>query len=120
MKKSPKHYFYGDRKGNILLCQLRNSESQLNQDLFDDHLHNTPNCVTCNSPETIDHFLLHCPNYLAERITLMNTLLSNPELYSKISISSNDLIKGNKDLSYEESCMLSDYVMEFIKKSKRL
>ena len=50
----------------------------------------------------------------------MNTLLSNPELYSKISISSNDLIKGNKDLSYEESCMLSDYVMEFIKQSKRL
>ena len=50
----------------------------------------------------------------------MNSLLSNPELYSKISISSNDLIKGNKDLSYEESCMLSDYVMEFIKQSKRL
>ena len=119
VKKPPKHYSYGDRKGNILLCQLRNSKSQLNRDLFDDHLHNTPNCVTY-SPETVDHFLLHCPNYLPERITLMNTLSSNPELDSKMSISSNDQIKGNKDLSYEESCMLSDYVMEFIKQSKRL
>ena len=111
---------YGERKANILLCQLRNSKSQLNQDLFDDHLNDSPNCVTCNSPETTEHFLFLCPKFAAERMNLFNSLISNPEIYSKISVSSNDMLKGNSDSSYEENCALLNYVISFIKQNNRL
>ena len=42
--KSPKYYSeVGDRKANILLCQLRNKKSQLNFDLHFDKLRDSPN-----------------------------------------------------------------------------
>ena len=44
------------------------------------HLHrfemaDSPLCGRCLSPETIEHFLMHCPLYTAQRIKLKNTLL---------------------------------------------
>lgn len=109
-----------ERKANILLCQLRNSKSQLNQHLFNDHLSNTPNCAICNCPETTDHFLFQCQKYSTERMNLINALLIIPDVYSKISISSNDMLKGNADLSYDQNCMLFNYVINFIKQTNRL
>lgn len=118
--KPPKQYSHGERQANIILCQLRNSKSQLIQHLFNDHLNDNPNCTTCNVPETSEHFLFHCPKFSTERINMINTLLSKQDLYSKITISSNDMLKGNADLSYEENCILFDYVILFIKQTNRL
>ena len=114
----PQHFLYGERKANILLCQL--NKSQLNQDLFNYNLNDSPNCITCNSPETSEHFLFLCPKFATERMNLFHSLISNPEIYSKISICSNDMLKGNSDLSNEEKCVLLNYVLTFIKQTNRL
>ena len=50
----------------------------------------------------------------------MNSLQSIPELYSKISICADDMLKGNADLSYEENCLLFSYVIKFINQTNRL
>ena len=59
---TPKYFSYGNRKYNIILCQLRNSKSQLQSDLFQDHLSDLPTCGMCNAgvPETAQHFFFHC------------------------------------------------------------
>ena len=40
----PKHYFYGSRKLNIILTQLRSSASLLNYDLFRVGIVSHPSC----------------------------------------------------------------------------
>ena len=40
----PKHYFYGSRKLNIILTQLRSSASLLNYDLFRVGIVSDPSC----------------------------------------------------------------------------
>ena len=44
----PKHFLFGDRKLNIIACQLRNSKSQLNANLFNDHLIASAKCPNCS------------------------------------------------------------------------
>ena len=41
----PKHYFYGPRKLNIILTQLRSSASFLNYDLFRVGIVSDPSCL---------------------------------------------------------------------------
>lgn len=116
----PKYYSYGDRKLSIILCQLRNSKSQLNEDLFNDHLIDSPNCLNCNCPESAQHFLLKCPKFNNERMELINSLMSEPSIYSTISLSPRDLLSGNSNLSHEDNCTLIKLVMSYIQQTKRL
>ena len=116
----PNYYFQGSRKENITMCQLRNSKSQLNQDLSNDHIKESPNCHLCDVPETIDHFILECPNHATERTNLINSLIMKPNIYSKITICVNNLLFGNPELSYEEKCQLIELVMLFINQTNRL
>ena len=116
----PNYYFQGSRKENITMCQLRNSKSQLNQDLYNDHLKESPNCHLCDVPETIDHFILECPNHVTERTNLINSLIMKPNIYSKITICANNLLFENPELSCEENCQLIELVMLFINQTNRL
>ena len=94
----PNYFAQCTRKENIILCQLRNSKSQLNGDLYQDHLSDLPNCIHCDCPETIDHFILKCPKYVNERIDLINSLITQPSIYENITICVNDLLFGNPNL----------------------
>ena len=60
--KPPTYFFDGERQSNILLCQLRNNKSQLNFDLKNDKLKDSPNCIHCQAPETKKHFYLNVLN----------------------------------------------------------
>ncbi|MCG8048538.1 MAG: reverse transcriptase domain-containing protein [Candidatus Thiodiazotropha endolucinida] len=117
---SPKHYSFGDRKMNIVICQLRNHKSQLNLDLFNDHLTESPKCPHCNCHETLDHFLLKCSKYNSARTNLMNSLVCHPTIYSSISITADNIIAGSPELSYEDNCVLTSYVYQYIKDTSRL
>ena len=115
----PKHYSFGNRKENIIICQLRNNKSQLKANLFADHLADSAVCPYCDNNETVDHFFLECPKHLHCRIMLINSLISQPNIYSSISITSNNLLAGNQILYHENNCLIMKYVMEYIYKTKR-
>lgn len=51
--------YYGNRKVNIILNQLRNSVSNLNSDLFNSHLVDSPACNCGHPVEDSTHFFLH-------------------------------------------------------------
>ena len=116
----PKHYGYGNRKSNILLCQLRNCKSQLNADLHRDHLLESPNCIHCMVPETRSHYLLSCKKYEQNRLELINWLISQPKIYETIEVNETDLLQGNAQLSNTENQLLFDAVFKYIHDTKRL
>jgi hypothetical protein len=67
----PKHYFYGPRKLNIILTQLRRTASFLNYDLFQVGILSDPSCRCGAALENLKHFFLDCPIYLQARTTLI-------------------------------------------------
>ena len=70
----PKHYFYGPRKLNIMLTQLRSSASFLNYDLFRVGIVSDPSCLCGAAHENLKHFFLNCPIYLQARTTLIDNI----------------------------------------------
>ena len=120
IKQPPKYYCYGNRKNNILLCQLRNHKSQLNADLRNDHLLDSPNCNHCMVPETRKHFLFHCKKYQLQRMELMNSLISQPTIYETIEINEVDLLHGCAQLSDVENQQLMEIIFKYIIDTKRL
>ena len=62
-KRIAKHFYYGPRKLNIILTQLRNSYSFLNYDLSKVNIVNDAAC-SCGAPrEDAFHYFFTCPNY---------------------------------------------------------
>jgi hypothetical protein len=62
-KRISKHFYYGPRKLNIILTQLRNSYSFLNYDLSKVNIVNDDAC-SCGAPrEDAYHYFFTCPNY---------------------------------------------------------
>jgi hypothetical protein len=54
----------GDRKENIIHCQMRNDASNLNLHLQQHHLSDRPSCPHCNDPcESPSHYCMHCWEY---------------------------------------------------------
>ena len=56
------------------LTQLRTGHVPLNHYLHRIHAIDSPNCVACNEPETVDHYLLRCPRFRAQRQVLRRQL----------------------------------------------
>jgi hypothetical protein len=70
----PKHYFYGPRKLNIILTQLRSSASFLNYDLFRVGIVSDQSCRCGAALENLKHFFFNCPIYLQARTTLIDNI----------------------------------------------
>jgi hypothetical protein len=71
-KRIPKHLYYGPRKLNIILTQLRNSYSFLNYDLSKVNIVNDAACSCGASQEDAFHYFFTCPNYAEIRLIMMN------------------------------------------------
>lgn len=54
-----------------MLAQLRSGRCRLNYYLNKINATDSPNCNQCNEPETVEHFLIKCPNWAAERSPLV-------------------------------------------------
>jgi hypothetical protein len=114
-KRIPKHFYYGPRKLNIILTQLRNSYSFLNYDLSKVNIVNDAAC-SCGAPrEDAFHYFFTCPNYTEIRRIMMNNL--NWVQTSDLNL--NLLTRGSDDLTYEENINIIKHVFNFIKSSKR-
>ena len=101
-KRIPKHFYYGPRKLNIILTQLRNSYSFLNYDLSKINIVNDAAC-SCGAPREDAEI----------RLIMMNNL--NWVQTSDLNI----LTCGSDDLTSEENINIIKHVFNFIKSSKR-
>jgi hypothetical protein len=107
------HFYYGPRKLNIILTQLRNSYSFLNYDLSKVNIVNDAAC-SCGAPrEDAFHYFFTCPNYAEIRLIMMNNL----KWVQTIDL--NLLTCGSDILTYEENINIFKHVFKFIKSSER-
>jgi hypothetical protein len=112
----PKPYFYGPRKLNIILTQLRSSASFLNYDLFRVGIVSDPSCRCGGALANLKHFILDCPIYLQTRTTLIDNINMVTTCYA---LDIKVLTCGNVYLTYEQNRMIFRYVFDYIKCSKR-
>jgi hypothetical protein len=113
----PKHYFYGPRKLNIILTQLRCSASFINYDLFRVGIVSDQSCRCGAAFENLKHFFLDCPIYLQARTTLIDNISMDTTYYA---LDIKFLTWGNVNLTYEQNCVIFKYVFDYIKCSTRL
>ena len=58
----PNYYYFGQRKSQVIHTCLRLNCNSLGSDLLNNHISENANCLFCNVPETVEHYLLHCNN----------------------------------------------------------
>jgi len=64
-----------NRRVDTAIFRLKTGHCGLNNHLFRLHLTQSPTCPSCqDSPETVEHFLLHCPSYATARSILRSNL----------------------------------------------
>ena len=57
-----------------MINRLRVGKTLLNKHAFKINISTNPNCIYCNTDETIDHFLLYCHRYHSIRTNLKSEL----------------------------------------------
>lgn len=116
--KTPTKLFnLGNRRENIIHCQLRNNASSLNADLFCDFIRENSVCDYCGfHTENANHFFFECPKYNDERNCFFHQI-SMLNLQKPITLDL--LLYGDNDVSYDENVKLFKLVHEYIKKSRR-
>ncbi len=120
-KEVPKHYYYGNRRQNILHTKLRLGCSDLNFDKH--HIGLVPDDLcTCdlNESETANHYLLECGRNLVSKVKMLDTitdLLTNRNKENLLNIRL--LLCGSTDLNYNDNCAIFEAVQVFIMESKR-
>jgi len=85
----PSFFITGDRYYYVIHCRLRNKCSNLNFDLYTNHLRDDPFCEHCNEPEDSEHFLLRCRRYKDARLIMFQ----NTRPYHTLSTAK--LLNGN-------------------------
>ena len=114
--------YLGDRYLGVLHTRLRLGHCALNSYLYLINCSDSPSCK-CNAyKEDVQHYLLFCPIFSAQR----NTLLASVELTAGTvwnTLSSAEkidfLLNGNRRFSFDENSVIFAAVREFIKQSKR-
>ena len=109
---SPKYFYFGDRRSQVLHTRLRTKCSSLNHDLFLKRITDTPLC-RCGSVENTQHFFMTCYLYRAER----NELFAAISKYCQVSMDT--LLYGNNTLSNEIKSDLFAAVHKYIHDTKR-
>jgi hypothetical protein len=109
----PKHYFYGQRYLSILHTRLRNNCSNLNNDLYNNHLREDPFCQCDIVIENAEHFFFKCNRYVEQRIILFRETRS----YHPLNIDT--LLFGRENLEYEDNVVIFESVQKFVKTTHR-
>ena len=104
----PSHFTIGIRHISILHARLRNNCSNLNNDLFRNHLRNL-----CGMVEDAIHYFFHCRKFTIERQILNNTV----RVFQPLSIDM--ILFGNFNLNMENNIVLFRAVQRYIHATKR-
>ena len=109
----PNYFLKGERTFVIYHTRIRNYCSNLNGDLFTNHLRDTPDCECGYHVENADHFFFNCPRFYTQRLNLFNaTRQFHP-------LNTNTLLFGLENLTSEENQFIFTEVQRFIKATER-
>ena len=111
--KIPTSLSKGNRYVSVIHCRIRNGCSNLNNDLFRNHLHVSPLCSCGNGNETADHFFFECPLFNDQRLTFFR----RTRCYHPLSLHA--LLSGKDNLSAADNDILFIEVQNYIKNSGR-
>jgi hypothetical protein len=109
----PLHYFTGNRYLQIVHARLRNGCSNLNNDLYNNHLSENQFCPCSNEIENAEHYFFKCTNYIDQRLNLFEATRPYHPLNTNI------LLFGSKNLNENENNTIVLAVQTFIKNTKR-
>ena len=93
----PIYYIQGNRKLSVLHARMRNHCSDLNLDLYNNHIWDNPLCDCLRNVESAEHFFFECTRFVAQRTVLFNSARQFPPL----NIST--LLNGNEVLPLESN-----------------
>jgi hypothetical protein len=110
-KRTPKYYYSGNRKLQVLHTRLRTKCSSLNYHLFLRNISPSPLCE-CGQVESNYHFFFECYRYNLYR----NELFINIQAFD---INLDILLFGNPGLSDDDNSTIFSNVQSFIAKTKR-
>lgn len=109
----PKYYLCGNRIQSVHHARLRNNCSNLNSDLFHNHLRDSDECICNNGPENSEHFFFKCTIFHQQRLEFFrNTTSFHP-------LSTQKLLFGIPTITVEENEILFLEVQKYIKNTKR-
>ena len=111
-KKTPKHYYKGPRKYQIITARMRMKCSALNFHLYNMHIVEEKSCSCGHDTEDPDHYFFNCTNYTQPRIILDN-------IPNRRNLSLKTLLYGNTAISRRDNTLLIDAVAEYLNQSKR-
>jgi hypothetical protein len=111
--KVPQYFYYGKRQFSILLARIRNNCSNLNNDLYNNHLRHDSFCSNCGSVEDAEHYFFKCTMYRNQRLTLFYSTRPFHPLSPKM------LLFGNENKSNDENEIIVEAVLTYIKDTKR-
>ena len=109
----PSHFTIGNRYISILHARLRNNCSNLNNDLFRNHLRDNPLCDLCGMIEDAIHYFFHCRKFTMERQVFNDTV----RVFQPLSIDM--ILCGNFNLNMENNVVLFRAVHRYIHATKR-
>ena len=125
IRPSAAHVFdVTDYSGLKLLTRLRLNLSHLNEHKFRHNFRDTinPLCPCSLEPETLIHFLLHCPLYSFHRTSLLDSVSAVDESISNLSDANlvNLLLYGNTTLyNNEENTAILNFTICYLRSTER-
>lgn len=106
------YYYIGKRSNVIHHTRIRNNCSNLNGDLFSNHVRDSPACSCGVGEETATHYFFTCPKYVRSRDILDREL-------QEFNIDIDVLLYGNVNLNDTENAKIFKCVQDFIHRTKR-
>ena len=103
--------------------QIFSGHNRLNFHLSRIGVVDSPNCVTCQEPETVVHFLYHCERYTRSRRQFLNTIRDiligdyQPRLFTDLDLAT--LAGQKKSLNCKTNQKLCQALLDFIKETNR-
>ena len=109
----PSHLTIGNRHISILHARFQNNCSNLNNDLFRNHLRDNPLCDLCGMVEDAIHCFFHCRKFTIVRQVFNDTV----RVFQPLSIDM--ILCGNFNLNMENNIVLFRAVHKYIHATKR-
>ena len=109
----PKHYIQGKRTESVFHSRIRNKCSNLNNDLYQNHLKDFPLCDCGRSIEDAEHYFFRCERYNNERVTLFRATRKFHPLGVHF------ILYGSDAFSEKDNVIFFGYVHQYIKNTKR-
>lgn len=107
------YYMHGNRSLSVIHARLRNNCSNIQHDLYLNHISDVNLCSHCTVPEDAEHYFFQCKLFRNERYDMfLDTRALHP-------LSCNTLLFGNESYAFADNIIIVNAVHKFIKCTRR-